>query len=154
VGETRSTFQRRRRTITGGLLVAWLGIAVLEWVVEPPPWVEAGLWVGIFLLALGVSLAALVEVRRVAKKVRARKVPPERLLVQQVNEVRVRAYVREETLRVLASGAGAGAGIVAIVRFDGLVEPLLFGVAFGILGNTLLGREDRAEQLAIAERGL
>jgi hypothetical protein len=108
VGETRSTFQRRRRTITGGLLVAWLGIGVLEWVVEPPPWVEAGLWVGIFLLALGVSLTALVEVRRVARRVRSRRVPPERLLVQQVNEVRVRAYVREETLRVLASGGGGG----------------------------------------------
>lgn len=151
---TRTTFEKRRRLIVAALLAAWVGIFVLEVWVDPPPLVETGLWVGIFFLAGGVSLAALVEVVRVARRVRKRRVPPERLLVQRVNEVRIRAYVRDETIRVLVALSGGLAGVAAIARWDGIVEALLFGIGLGILGNTLLGREDRAEQLALAERGL
>lgn len=143
-------FRSRRRSIAGGLVGAWVGITVLDAVYDSPV-LDALLWIAIFALSAGTSAAALGEISRVAKRIRKKRVPPERLLAHKVNEVRVRAYIRSESLRLLVSTLAIGVGVAAALQVGGLTVPLFFGMALGILGNTLLEREDRREQRYLVE---
>lgn len=146
-------YKSRRRSIVVALGAVWAGIAALEWLIEPPGWLEALLWVLIFLLAAGVSLVTLLEAVAVLRRLRGRRVPPERLLIHKVNEVRVRGYVRSEGFRLGVSLCALGVGVASVFQWGQLAIPLFYGVALGILGNSLLEREDRREQSFLVEEG-
>lgn len=144
-------FRSRRGAIVASLLGSWLVITVLEFLVDPPEWFDVLLWVAIFGLTAFASAAAVAEILVVLKRIRRRRVPPELLLPQKVIEVRTRGYLREEALRFLISVCAIGVGVVIVLQVENLSVPLFFGMALGILGNTLFGREDRREQKFLVE---
>lgn len=143
-------FRSRRRAIGLGLVGSWLVITVVN-VLYDSEILDALLWIAIFALSASTSAMALAEVSRVVRRIRSKRVPPERLLAQKVNEVRVRGYQRSEAIRLLTSSLAIAVGLAAALRLGGLTVPLFFGMALGILGNTLLEREDRREQRYLVE---
>lgn len=142
---------RKRQLIVAILTVVWIAVSLVHVILKPPPWVDAILWIAIFAIATAVSGLAVADARRAMNRIKSRPVVSRRPLVnmQLLKEMKAEGWVRREVGRFFVSIMFLLVGIIVVLSLEIPSVPVFFGAGLGFVGNILLDKVDRDEQIDV-----